>query len=106
MEETDGSQDYELPTPPYVSINQHCESTSDTPVTTEQVETDDNRWNVDTWTTDSLLKYTTEHHLCGQKTQNITHVQTKVKLHIFDSLMSDFDSSKLNDLLRKTQSNC
>ena len=97
----DGSQDNELPTPPYVSINQHCESTSDIPVTTEQVETDDNRWNIDTWTRDSLLKYTTEHLLRDPKKQNITDLQIKVKLHIFDSLMSDFDTSKLIDLLCK-----
>ena len=97
----DGSQDDELPTPPYVSINQHRESASDIPVTTKQVETDDNRWNIDTWTRDSLLKYTTEHLLRDPKKQNITDLQIKVKLHIFDSLMSDFDTSKLNDLLCK-----
>ena len=89
----DGSQDFELPTPPYVSVHQHC--------ATEQVDADENMWNIDTWTRDSLLKYITERHRNASKKQEITQLRKQVKLIIFNSLMADFDTSKLNEILCK-----
>ena len=94
--------DTELPTPPYVPLQQHGASRPNNTNVSNHVQTDGNKWNMQAWDRDFLKKYIDQHHI-KTSSHNTRDFRKLVLRHVFDSLIENFNTSKLDELLRNLE---
>ena len=88
----------ELPSPQYVPLFQHRASNAAAAPESEDIS--GNKWSVETWDRKFLLDYIAEHQIVTTQTAT-SKIRDIVSRHLFNSLISEFDSEKLQILLLK-----